>query len=101
MIIKNELNSLAVNYHKQPMDLIDHPAVKPEFRHLIHNEELNKHLEWPWPVMIKREHNGEPFGLVLDQLQLEAEAEERNWQRSLKKLPERNLRSSRSLLAWK
>jgi len=97
----DELNSLAVNYHKQPMDLIDHPAVKPEFRHLIHNEELNKHLMWPWPVMIRREHKGEPFGLVLDKLRLEAEVEERNWQKSLGIIPKRKLQMSRNLLAWK
>jgi hypothetical protein len=83
------------------MDLIDHPAIKPEFRHLIHDEELNELLKWPWPVMVQREHKGKPFGLVLDQLRLEAEAEERNWQQSLGNFPKRNLQMSRNLLAWR
>jgi RimJ/RimL family protein N-acetyltransferase len=97
----DELNTLAMNYHKQPMDLIEHPAVKPEFRFLIHDEELNEHLKWPWPVLIKREHQGKPFGLVLEELQLEAELEELSWKNRPSEIPRPNIQLSRNLLAWR
>lgn len=98
-----ELNSLALNYHKQPMDLIDHPAILPEFRHLIHNEELNEMLRWPYPVLIHREHHGEPFGLTLEKLQAEAEFEHRLLykQKASQFIGPNRLKLTQNLLAWR
>ena len=36
-----KLESLAGNYGRQPIDLLDHPADDKEFGHLIHNHTNN------------------------------------------------------------
>jgi RimJ/RimL family protein N-acetyltransferase len=75
LLFSPEIDALALNYHKQPIDLIDHPAVRPEYRSLIHSEEINEYLRWPWETLTKREYEGEPFGPVLEELVLEAQLE--------------------------
>ena len=76
ILFDGELESLAENYHRQPIDLIDHPAYDRYYRKLIHDEAINSYLAWPWPIENRREYEGEPFGLVLDQLMEQAEEEE-------------------------
>jgi len=46
-----ELEALADTYEKRAIDLINHPAYEIQFRDLIHNEDLNEALKWPYPII--------------------------------------------------
>jgi hypothetical protein len=46
-----ELVALADTYEKRAVDLINHPAYEIQFRDLIHNENLNEALKWPYPII--------------------------------------------------
>lgn len=93
-----ELDSVAENWHKQPIDLIDHPAFYPEYRSLIKSEEINEFYKWPWDLLTVRKYEGEPFGPVLEELILEARQEEDYLQSLKKEAPEikRKITLSRS-----
>jgi hypothetical protein len=76
MLFDGEIEALAVNYHRQPVDLIDHPAYEKVNRYLIHNKEINELLAWPWKIENPRVYTGEPFGLILDEYMRQAAEEE-------------------------
>lgn len=102
ILFDGEIESIAENYHKQPMDLIDHPAYDKEYRSLIHDEWINQYLAWPWEVLNKKNYEGEPFGLVLDQLMEEARIEDEYFiqkQRSNLR-PSLKLDNSRINIGW-
>jgi hypothetical protein len=102
IIFNGEIESIAENYHRQPIDLIDHPAYDKEFRFLIHDEWINDYLTWPWDILNKKVYEGEQFGLVLDELMIQAEKdEERFLVEQRNKLRPRNLLEvSRINLGW-
>ena len=75
------IDAIAENYHKQPIDLIDHPAYDIELRDLIHDDYINEYLKWPFPIQNERKYEGEPFGLELDKLRKEAYLEDLEWNR--------------------
>jgi hypothetical protein len=56
-----ELEGLAGNYGRQPIDLLDHPAYDKEFRYLIHNEAYNYLCKWRGPLIEKTEFDYPPF----------------------------------------
>lgn len=56
-----ELEALAGNYGRQPIDLLDHPAYDKEFRYLIHNEVYNYLCKWTGPLIEKTEFDYPPF----------------------------------------
>ena len=45
------IDALAEGYGKKEIDLIDHPAYKPEFIDLILNENINEAFKWPPPML--------------------------------------------------
>ena len=102
ILFDGEIESIAMNYHKQPMDLIDHPAHDKEYRHLIHDEWINQYLAWPWEVLNKKVYEGEPFGHVLDRLMEEASIEDEHYlKKEREKLrPLSKLNFSRSNISW-
>lgn len=102
IIFIGEIESIAENYHRQPIDLIDHPAYDKEFRYLIHDEYINTYLKWPWKVLNERVYEGEPFGLELDKLMLEAEILEENFAREQRARlrSKEQLQTSRINLGW-
>lgn len=84
MIFDGEIEALAENYHRQPVDLIDHPAYDKYYRYLIHNKEINDYLAWPWEIANPRVYQGEPFGLILDEYMRQVEEEEKMYQETMK-----------------
>jgi hypothetical protein len=102
IIFNGEIESIAENYHKQPIDLIDHPAYDKEFRYLIHDDWINSYLAWPWEIMNKKEYEGEPFGLELDQMMHEAQIEEEVFmeEQRARLRPKSKLDISRYNLGW-
>jgi RimJ/RimL family protein N-acetyltransferase len=102
IIFIGEIESLAENYHRQPIDLIDHPAYDREFRYLIHDETINSYLSWPWKILNKRTYKGEPFGLELDEMMREAEILEAQFveEQRAKLRPKEQLEASRTNLGW-
>lgn len=56
-----ELEALAGNYGRQPIDLLDHPAYDKEFRYLIHNEVYNYMCKWTGPLIEKTEFDYPPY----------------------------------------
>lgn len=102
IIFIGELESIAENYHRQPIDLIDHPAYYKELRYLVHDEWTNLFLTWPWEILNEKVYEGEMFGLELEGLMLESQIEEENFiqeQRALLR-PKSRLISSRYNLGW-
>jgi hypothetical protein len=102
ILFDGEIESIAMNYHKQPMDLIDHPAYDKKSRNLIHDEWINQYLAWPWEVLNTKVYEGEPFGHVLDGLMEEARIEDEYFlQKERSKLrPSSKLDLSRSKIGW-
>lgn len=102
ILFDGEIESIAMNYHKQPIDLIDHPAYDKEYRSLIHDDWINQYLAWPWEVLNKKIYEGEPFGLVLDQLMEEARVEDEYLVQKLrsKLRPSLKLDNSRVNIGW-
>ena len=102
IIFDGELEGIAENYHKQPIDLIDHPAYYKEYRSLIHDDWINSHLQWPWEILNKRVYEGKPFGLELDELMLEAEKLEEKFveEQKARLRPKIQLGVSRINLRW-
>ena len=102
ILFDGEIESIAMNYHKQPMDLIDHPAYEREHRSLIHDEWINQHLAWPWEMLNEKVYEGEPFGLELDRLMEEARHEDDYYlQKERAKLrPSSKLEYSRIDIGW-
>lgn len=102
IIFNGELESIAENYHKQPIDLIDHPAYDKEYRSLIHDDWINSYLAWPWEILNKRVYEGEPFGLELDKLMQEAEIHEAQFleDQRARLRPRNQLETSRINLRW-
>ncbi len=85
ILFNGELEGIAENYHKQPIDLIDHPAYEKQNRSLIHDDWVNSYLKWPFEILNKRVYVGEPYGIQLDKTMLEVnklEEEFVNQQRS-------------------
>lgn len=56
-----DLEGLAGNYGRQPIDLLDHPAQDQEYRHLIHNETYNYLCKWRGPLIEMTEFDYPPF----------------------------------------
>jgi RimJ/RimL family protein N-acetyltransferase len=101
VLFDGEIESMAMNYHMQPIDLIDHPAYEKEFRYLIHDKWINAYLAWPWPILNERTYEGEPFGLELDRLMNEVSLEEEFREEQRTKLrPKLKLDISRYNLSW-
>jgi hypothetical protein len=102
IIFIGELESIAENYHKQPIDLIDHPAYQKEYRSLIHDDWINSYLAWPWKILNQRVYEGEPFGLELDEILREAEALETQFieEQRARLRPKNKLEASRINLRW-
>jgi RimJ/RimL family protein N-acetyltransferase len=102
ILFDGEIESLAMNYHRQPMDLIDHPAYERAHRSLIHDEWINQYLAWPWEILNEKIYEGEPFGLELDRLMEEAREEDDFYlQKERAKLrPSSKLEYSRSKIGW-
>lgn len=102
IIFNGEIESIAENYHRQPIDLIDHPAYDKEFRYLIHDEMINSYLKWPWEILNKRVFEGEPFGLELDRLMHETEMYEAQFieEQRARLRPKNQLQASRINLGW-
>jgi RimJ/RimL family protein N-acetyltransferase len=102
ILFDGEIESIAINYHKQPMDLIDHPAYEREHRSLIHDEWINRYLAWPWEILNEKVYEGEPFGLELDRLMEEARQEDDFYlQKERAKLrPSSKLEYSRIDIGW-
>ena len=102
ILFDGEIESLAMNYHKQPMDLIDHPAYEIEHRSLIHDDWINQYLAWPWEILNEKVYEGEPFGLELDRLMEEAQQEDDFYlQKERAKLrPSSKLEYSRIEIGW-
>ena len=102
ILFDGEIESIAMNYHKQPMDLIDHPAYEREHRSLIHDEWINQHLAWPWEMLNEKVYEGELFGLELDRLMEEARHEDDYYlQKERAKLrPSSKLEYSRIDIGW-
>ncbi len=102
VLFDGEIESMAMNYHMQPIDLIDHPAYEKEFRYLIHDKWINAYLAWPWQILNERKYEGVPFGLELDRLMYEASIEEEeirlNKRATLRSKLKLNM--SRSNLGW-
>lgn len=102
ILFDGEIESIAMNYHKQPMDLIDHPAYEIEHRSLIHDDWINQYLAWPWEILNEKVYEGEPFGLELDRLMEEAQQEDDFYlQKERAKLrPSSKLEYSRIEIGW-
>lgn len=102
ILFDGEIESLAMNYHKQPIDLIDHPAYYIEHRSLIHNEWINGFLKWPWEILNYKVYEGAPFGLELDRLMEEARIEDEFYlkQEKAKLRPPSKIKLSRIDLGW-
>ena len=102
ILFDGEIESIAMNYHKQPMDLIDHPAYERENRGLIHDEWINQYLAWPWERLNEKIYEGEPFGLELDRLMEEARLEDDYYlqQERAKLRPSSKLDNSRIDIGW-
>ena len=102
ILFDGEIESIAMNYHKQPMDLIDHPAYEKEHRGLIHDEWTNQYLAWPWQTLNEKFYEGEPFGLELDSLMEEVQQEDHYYiqQERVKLRPTHKLEFSRSKIGW-
>jgi RimJ/RimL family protein N-acetyltransferase len=102
IIFNGEIESIAENYHRQPIDLIDHPAYDKEFRFLIHDKWINDYLTWPWDILNKKVYEGEQFGLVLDELMIQAEKDEEKFleEQRNKLRPKNLLEVSRINLGW-
>ena len=102
ILFDGEIESLAMNYHKQPMDLIDHPAYEREHRGLIHDDWINQYLAWPWEILNEKVYEGEPFGLELDLLMEEARQEDEYYvqQERAKLRPSSKLEYSRVDIGW-
>jgi RimJ/RimL family protein N-acetyltransferase len=102
VLFDGEIESIAMNYHMQPIDLIDHPAYEKEFRYLIHDKWINAYLAWPWIILNERQYEGIPFGLELDRLMYEAsiEEEEMHLNQRAKLRSKSKLNMSRSKLGW-
>jgi RimJ/RimL family protein N-acetyltransferase len=102
IIFNGELEILAENYHKQPIDLIDHPAYDKEYRSLIHDDWINSYLKWPYEILNFRFYEGEPFGLELEQIMLEAQILEEKFieDQRARLRPKIQLGASRISLRW-
>ncbi len=56
-----ELEALAGNYGRQPIDLLDHPAYDQEYRYLIHNPTYNYFCKWRGPLIERTEFDYPPY----------------------------------------
>ena len=102
IIFIGEIESIAENYHRQPIDLIDHPAYDKEFRNLIHDDWINSYLAWPWEILNEKAYEGERFGLELENLIIDAQIEEERFMEEQRAglRPKNQLIASRYNLGW-
>jgi hypothetical protein len=57
--ISPALNMKAAAWEKRAIDLIGHPCMIDKFHHLIHDEIINEHYRWKFPVYLEDDLNSD------------------------------------------